>query len=93
MKRTHANISHLFFSNHLLSFLYPHVVLKEICAFFHVVTTTQFTKKKRNGDLEKLKNMPEMTQVTEREMEFNLPNLRCLSNELSRRRAYVGRSA
>lgn len=92
MERTHANVSHLFLSNHLLAFLYPHIMPKEICASFHVFTTTPIHKR-RNGDLEKLKNMPQMTRVTEREMEFHLPNLRFLSNALSRRRVYVGISA
>lgn len=92
MERTHANASHLFLSNRLLAFPYPHIVLKEICAFFHVFTTTPIHKR-RDGDLEKLKNMPQMTWLPEREMEFNLPNLRFLSNALSRRRAYVGMSA
>lgn len=31
--------------------------------------------RRRNGNLEKLKNMPEITLVTERETEFSLPNL------------------
>lgn len=92
MERTHANVSHLFLSIHLLAFLYPHIVLKEIRASFHVLTTTPIHKR-RNGDLEKLKNMPQMTRVTEREMDFNLPDLRFLSNALSRRRASVGMSA
>lgn len=68
--------------------LYPHVVLKWTCPFFRVVTITPLHRS-RNGDSVSLKNMPEMTLMTERNG-IQPPKALPLSSSLSRSKVYLG---
>lgn len=69
--------------------LQPHIVLKQMRAFFLVFTMIPIHRR-RNRDSEKLKNMPEVTLVTRERKVIQPPKSVLLSYTLFRRKAYLG---